>query len=119
MKTPTLTIGLSPAIPVSIVLEALSLLRKKDELSFDLVEAKDSVEVSKMVEKGLIDIGLVRDVIPFTNLESKYIHHEKLAFIVGKKHPLAAKAEVNKKDLINQTMICYRRETDGEKSMKS
>jgi DNA-binding transcriptional LysR family regulator len=111
MKTPTLTIGLSPAIPVSIILETLSLLRKNDELSFNLVEAKDSIEVSKMVQEGLIDIGLVRDVIPITNLESKYTYHEKLAFIVGKNHPLAANAEINKNDLINQTMICYRRET--------
>ena len=110
-KTPTLTIGLSPAISVSIVLQVLSLLRAKDELSFDLVEAEDSVEVSKMVEKGLIDIGLVRDVIPFTNLETKYIYHEKLAFIVGKEHPLAGKAEIKKEELINQTMICYRRES--------
>ncbi|WP_052948017.1 LysR family transcriptional regulator [Aneurinibacillus tyrosinisolvens] len=120
LKTPTLAIGLSPAISVSIVLEVLSLLRDKGELWFDIVEAEDSVEVSKMIEEGLIDIGLVRDVIPFTNLESKYIYHEKLVFIVGKDLPLATKVEIKKDDLINQTMICYRRETAyGEISMKN
>jgi DNA-binding transcriptional LysR family regulator len=111
LKTPTITIGLSPAISVSLVLEALTLLREKEELSFDMVEAADSVEVSKMVEEGLVDIGLVRDVIPFPNLESKKIFHEKLFFIVGKNHPLAGKSEINKEDLINQTMICYKRES--------
>ncbi|MBT2730716.1 LysR family transcriptional regulator [Bacillus sp. ISL-75] len=111
IKTPTITIGLSPAISVSIVLEVLSLLRKTSEFSFELVEAADSVEVSKMIEDGSIDIGLVRDVIPFTNLESEYIFHEKLVFIVGKDHPLGGKAEIFKDDLIDHTMICYRRET--------
>jgi DNA-binding transcriptional LysR family regulator len=96
---------------VSIVLEVLSLLKEKEEISFDIVEAEDSVEVSKLIEEGLIDIVLVRDVIPFTNLEAKNIFHEKLAFIVGKEHPLSAKKEIKKDDLISQTMICYRRET--------
>jgi DNA-binding transcriptional LysR family regulator len=111
LKTPTITIGLSPAISVSLVLEALTFLREKEELSFDMVEAADSVEVSKMVEAGLVDIGLVRDVIPFTNLESNKIFHEKLFFIVGKGHPLAAKSIIRKEDLANHTMICYRRES--------
>ena len=111
MKTPTLTIGLSPAISVSIVLQVLSLLREKNVLAFDLVEAEDSVEVSKMVEDGLVDIGLVRDIVPFINLVSNNIFHEKLFFIVGKEHPLAVKSEILKEDLIDQTMICYRRET--------
>jgi DNA-binding transcriptional LysR family regulator len=111
LKTPTITIGLSPAISVSLVLEALTLLRQNEELSFDMVEAADSVEVSKMVEEGLIDIGLVRDVIPFTNLESNKIFHEKLFFIVGKGHPLAAKSEIKKEDLAGHTMICYKRES--------
>lgn len=111
LKTPTITIGLSPAISVSLVLDALTLLREKEEQSFDMLEAADSVEVSKMVESGLVDIGLVRDVIPFTNLESKKIFHEKLFFIVGKGHSLAAKSEIKKDDLMSQTMICYRRES--------
>ncbi|WML51272.1 LysR family transcriptional regulator [Neobacillus sp. PS3-12] len=111
LKTPTITIGLSPAISVSLVLDALTLLRESEEQSFDMLEAADSVEVSKMVESGLVDIGLVRDVIPFPNLESKKIFHEKLFFIVGKGHPLAAKTEIKKEDLMNQTMICYRRES--------
>jgi DNA-binding transcriptional LysR family regulator len=111
LKTPTITIGLSPAISVSLVLDALTLLRKSEEQSFDMLEAADSVEVSKMVESGLVDIGLVRDVIPFPNLESRKIFHEKLFFIVGKGHPLAAKSEIKKEDLMNQTMICYRRES--------
>jgi DNA-binding transcriptional LysR family regulator len=110
-KTPAITIGLSPAISVSLVLDALTLLRESEEQSFDMLEAADSVEVSKMVESGLVNIGLVRDVIPFTNLESRKIFHEKLFFIVGKGHPLATKTEIKKEDLMNQTMICYRRET--------
>lgn len=111
LKTPTITIGLSPAISVSLVLEVLSLLREKGEFSFDMVEAADSVEVSKMVEAGSVDIGLVRDVIPYTNLESKFLFHEKLFFIVGKEHPLAGKSEIKKDDLTGQTMIAYRRES--------
>jgi DNA-binding transcriptional LysR family regulator len=111
LKTPTLTIGLSPAISVSLVMEVLSLLREKDLLALDIVEAADSVEVSKLVEDGTIDIGLVRDVIPYEDLESKYIFHEKLYFIVGKEHPLATKLEITKDDLRDQTMICYRRES--------
>ncbi|MCM3727711.1 substrate-binding domain-containing protein [Neobacillus cucumis] len=71
IKKPTITIGLSPAISVSIVLEALSMLRQTSQLSFDLVEAADSVEVSKMIREGSIDFGILRDVIPFTNLESE------------------------------------------------
>lgn len=111
MKTPNLKIGLSPAISASIILKALALLREKNQFSFDITEAKDSIEISKMTEEGLIDIGLVRDVIPFPNLESKFLYNEKLVFIVGKEHPLANKSEINKEDLIGQTMICYRRQT--------
>jgi DNA-binding transcriptional LysR family regulator len=111
LKTPTLTIGLSPAISVSLVLDVLSTLKEKEQLSFDMVEAADSIEVSKMVEAGSVDIGLVRDVIPFPNLETKYISHERLFFIAGKEHPLAAKSVIHKEDLDNQTMIAYRRET--------
>ncbi|MCQ6282407.1 LysR family transcriptional regulator [Bacillus sp. EB600] len=110
-QTPTLTIGLSPAISVSIVLQVLSLLQEKNEFLFDIVEAEDSIEVSKKIDDGVIDIGLIRDVVPFTNLEAKFIYHEKLVFIVGKEHPLAEKNEINKEDLSNQMMICYRRDT--------
>ncbi|MEH6941303.1 LysR family transcriptional regulator [Bacillus sp. JJ722] len=111
MKIPNLKIGVPPAISASIVLQVLSLLREKNDCSFDLVEAVDSVEISKMTEEGLIDIGLVRDVISFTNLEFKYLYHEKLIFIVSKEHPLATKSEIYKEDLIGQTMICYKRQT--------
>ena len=64
-----------------------------------------------MITEGVVDIGLVRDVIPFTNLNYKYLYLEKLVFIVGKEHTLAAKSEINKEDLRKQTMICYRRGT--------
>ncbi|SFE39911.1 DNA-binding transcriptional regulator, LysR family [Bacillus sp. OV194] len=111
LKTPTLTIGLSPGISASIILQVLSMVREKNEFAFDIVEAQDSSKTAEMVKNGLVDIGLVRDVIPLTNLESKFICTEKLVFIVGKEHPLAAKAEINKDDLRNQTMICYGRET--------
>lgn len=110
LKIPNLTIGFSPAISVSIILNALSLLHEKGEFSFDMMEAGDSIEVSKKVEEGIIDIGLVRDVIAYPNLESKPIFCEKLVFIVGVDHPLASKDVILKEDLIDQTMICYRRE---------
>lgn len=111
LQVPTLTIGLSPAISVSIILKVLSLLRDQHDFSFNIIEAEDSIKISRMINDGLIDIGLVRDVIPFTNLSYKYVYHEKLVFIVGKKHILAKKSEINKRDLSNQTMICYRRGT--------
>ena len=66
LKIPSLTIGLSPAISVSVIFKALSLLRDKNETLFDIVEADDSIEISKMITEGRIDIGIVRDVIPFT-----------------------------------------------------
>ena len=111
LKIPTLTIGLAPAISVSILFQVLSLLREKNQLLFDIVEAEDSIEIGKLVTEGRIDIGLVRNVIPFTNLNSKYLFHEKYKFIVGKQHGLAGKSEINMKDLIGETMICYRRQT--------
>jgi DNA-binding transcriptional LysR family regulator len=111
LKTPTLTIGLSPAFSVSMILHLLSLLRENTEVTVDLVEANDSIEISDMISKGIIDIGLVRDVISFENLEYKFIFQESLLFIVGKDHPFVNKTEINMEDLHNQTMICYRRET--------
>lgn len=111
LKSPTLTIGLSPAFSVFIILEILSLLREQNKKSFDLVEAIDSIEISNMITKGIIDVGLVRDVIPFNDLEYQLLFHEKLVFVVGKDHPLAQKSEITKADLVGQTMICYRRET--------
>src|SRR6478735_5968341 len=38
LKIPTLTIGLAPAISVSILFQVLSLLREKNQLLFDIVE---------------------------------------------------------------------------------
>lgn len=111
IKTPTLTIGLSPAFSVSIILQILSILRENTELSIDLVEANDSIEISDMISKGIIDIGLVRDVISFANLNHQFLLKENLLFIVGKDHPFVDKTEINMEDLHNQTMICYRRET--------
>ncbi|MCQ6276119.1 LysR family transcriptional regulator [Bacillus sp. V3B] len=111
LKTPSLKIGLSPAISSFVVLQVLSLLREKHKLSVDIIEADDSFEIAKMIFEGMIDIGIVRDVIPFTNVQSEYLFVEKLVFIAGKDHPLATKSEVKKDDLIGQTMVCYRRET--------
>lgn len=111
LKTPSLTIGVSPAISVSFIFQVLSLLHEKNQLLFDIVESDDSIETYKLVSEGKIDIGVVRDIIPFTNLQSVFLFHEKFKFIVGKKHDLAAKSEINMKDLIDQTMICYRRQT--------
>lgn len=111
LKSPTLTIGLSPAISASILLKVLSILREQHEFSFDIIEAEDSIEVSKMITRGVVDLGLVRNVMPFTDLNHQYLFPEKLVFIVGKEHPLAAKSEIHKEDLRKQTMICYRRAT--------
>jgi DNA-binding transcriptional LysR family regulator len=111
MKIPSLTIGLSPAISVSVLFQVLSVLREKNQFLFDIVEAEDTIEIEKMVKEGRIDIGLVRNVVPFTELESKYLFREKYKFIVGKDHQLASKSVISLKDLIGQTMICYRRQT--------
>jgi DNA-binding transcriptional LysR family regulator len=111
LKTPTLTIGLSPAFSVSIILQLLSILRENTELNIDLVDANDSIEISDMISKGIIDIGLVRDVISFANLNHQFLFQENLLFVVGKDHPFVDKTEITMEDLHNQTMICYRRET--------
>lgn len=111
MKIPSLTIGLSPAISVSVLFQALSVLHERNQFLFDIVEAEDTVEIAKMVTEGRIDIGLVRNVVPFPELESKYLFREKYKFIVGKNHVLASKSVISMKDLIGQTMICYRRQT--------
>lgn len=111
MKIPSLTIGLSPAISVSVLFQVLSVLREKNQFLFDIVEAEDTIEIKKMVKEGRIDIGLVRNVVPFTELESKYLFREKYKFIVGKDHELASKSVISLKDLIGQTIICYRRQT--------
>jgi hypothetical protein len=42
LKIPSLTIGLSPAISVSVLFQVLSLLREKNQFLFDIVEAEDS-----------------------------------------------------------------------------
>jgi DNA-binding transcriptional LysR family regulator len=86
LKIPSLTIGLSPAISVSVLFQVLSLLREKNKFLFDIVEAEDSTEIAKMVTEGRVDIGLVRNVVPFADLESKYLFREKYKFIVGKNH---------------------------------
>jgi DNA-binding transcriptional LysR family regulator len=111
LKIPSLTIGLSPAISVSVLFQVLSLLREKNQFLFDIVEAEDSIEIAKMVTEGRIDIGLARNVVPFPDLESKYLFREKYKFVVGKNHVLASKLIISLKDLIGQTMICYRRQT--------
>lgn len=111
LKVPSLSIGLSPAISESLIFHVLSLIKEEHQVLFDIVEANDSIEISKMISDGQIDIGLIRNVVPFTNLESKSLFHEKLKFIVSKKHELANKEEIKLKDLIGQTMICYRRQT--------
>jgi DNA-binding transcriptional LysR family regulator len=111
LKVPSLSIGLSPAISQSLIFQVLSLMKEEHDLLFDIVEADDSLEISKMISEGQIDIGLIRNVVPFTNLESKSLFHEKLKFIVSKKHELADKEEIKLKDLVGQTMICYRRQT--------
>nr|WP_295969699.1 LysR family transcriptional regulator [uncultured Bacillus sp.] len=111
LKVPALSIGLSPAISVSLVFEVLSPIREKHDLLFDIIEAEDSMEISRLIAEGQIDIGFIRNVVPFTNLQSKKIFHEKLKFIVSKKHELAQKDEILLKDLAGQTMICYRRQT--------
>jgi DNA-binding transcriptional LysR family regulator len=111
LKVPTLSIGLSPAISESLIFQVLSTMRKEHDLLFDIVEADDSLEISKMISEGQIDIGLIRNVVSFTKLESKSLFHEKLKFIVSKNHQLAQHEEIKLKDLVGQTMICYRRQT--------
>lgn len=111
LKVPTLSIGLSPAISESLIFQVLSTMREEHDLLFDIVEADDSMEISKMISEGQIDIGLIRNVVPFTNLKSKSLFHEKLKFIVSKNHELAQHKEIKLKDLVGQTMICYRRQT--------
>ena len=81
LKTPSLKVGLSPAISATVVLQVLSLLRETHMLSVDIVEADDSFEIAKMIFEGMIDIGIVRDVIPFTNLQSDYLFVEKLCLL--------------------------------------
>lgn len=111
LKIPSLTIGLSPAISVSVLFRVLSSLRDQNQFLFDIVEAEDSIEIMKAVTEGRIDIGLARNVIPFKDLGSKDLFHEKYKFIVGKNHELANKSFITMKDLFGQTMICYRRKT--------
>ena len=111
LKVPTLSIGLSPAISESLIFQVLAQMRDEHDLLFDIVEADDSMEILKMITEGQIDLGLIRNVVPFTNLEAKSLFHEKLKFIVGKNHELAQNKEIKLKDLVGQSMICYRRQT--------
>jgi DNA-binding transcriptional LysR family regulator len=110
-KTPTITIGLSPGISISIIMELLTSLKEKKGFSFDLFEAQDSYEISQLIYEGRVDIGIVRDIIPFSDLQPTHFFIEQMLFVVGKNHPLAAKQEIKYSDLVGQTMVCYRRNT--------
>jgi DNA-binding transcriptional LysR family regulator len=111
LKVPKLKIGLSPAFSVSIVLQVMKALQQTHELSFDIVEGIDSFEIYDKVANDAVDIGLVRDIINLKNLESYFLCHDQIRFIVGFDHPLANKEEIHKEDLIGHTMICYQRHT--------
>ena len=111
LKIPGISIGISPGISVSIVLEILDALHDQTALTFDLHEAEDSYKISRMIYDGKIDIGIVRDIIPITNFEYIHLLNEKLIFVVGNNHPLAQKKEIKLDDLIGHTQVCYRRDT--------
>ncbi|WP_428908481.1 LysR family transcriptional regulator [Niallia sp. Krafla_26] len=111
LKLPSITIGIAPGISVSIVLEILDILQERTILTFDLFEAEDSYQISRMIFEGKIDIGIVRDIIPISNLEFNHFFSEKLIFVVGKDHPLSQRKEIKNDDLIGQTQVCYRRHT--------
>lgn len=112
LKVPELKIGLSPAFSTSVLLQIMSLIQTEHQnLSFNIVEGEDSLEILNKVSNDQIDIGLIRNIIPYANVETKFICKDQLVFIVGQEHPLANKTEIKKSDLIGQTMICYRRHT--------
>ena len=59
-----------------------------------------------MISKGIIDIGLVRNVIPFKFKPSVSLTG-KSSFIVGKDHPFVDKNERNMEDLHNEKLINF------------
>lgn len=63
------------------------------QVSYDLWCGSSS-DVSRHVEQGIIDIGIIREPLPMGNFESVFLSRETWIAIASKGHPLAHKEKV-------------------------
>ncbi|GAX90368.1 LysR family transcriptional regulator [Effusibacillus lacus] len=68
--------------------------------------------ILKMIADGIIDIGLVRGMVPNSTVSSFPLFFEKFLLILPNNHPLALKESVSLPDLQNEPIVFYRRNSD-------
>ncbi len=111
MKKPHLKIGIAPGFSPKIILDLLYIFESNYHLMITIIEGKDSIEVSNMVQNKEIDLAIVRDYNSVPELTVRHIFDDRLVFLVGQEHHLAKKVDISKQDLHGEMMICYIRNT--------
>lgn len=102
-----LAIGITPITSVGLVPKVVArLLAETPDISVSIVEGLDS-EITEMLRQGRLDLVIRRIGIgpEHPDLEEQRLFNADWSLIVGARHPLAGRAEVNLADLADRQWV--------------
>ena len=107
---PEIRVGFSPGYSYSFISELLDSIISIDNLNISIIEGIDSCSLNAQVMAGDLDLVFTRNIQSHRpEITSEYLFDNKLVAVLGHTHPLAQKKFLTPKDLQNQTLISYRR----------
>ena len=74
------------------------------EIRYDIL-CESSTEISRKLEEGLLDIGIIREPMELSKLDTQFLKKEGWIVAVAKEHPLAECESVVLKDISEEPLF--------------
>lgn len=101
----TLLIGVTETCSASVLPVVLPQFKQKyPQIRYDIL-CESSTEITRKLEEGLLDIGIIREPMELSKLDIRFLKKEGWIVAVAKEHPLAEQKSVTLKDISKEPLF--------------
>lgn len=112
LKDPIIKVGFSPGYSYSFIVELLKMIKSIGGIDIQVIEGYDSISLNKRALAGEVDLIFTREALPNSHdIISEYLFDSKPVVIIPKDHHLNEKQDLCLKDLNDETIISFKRDT--------
>ncbi|WP_077328481.1 LysR family transcriptional regulator [Virgibacillus siamensis] len=112
VKNPSIKVGFSPGFSYSFITEVLKTIQPKWKIDIQIIEGYDSVSLNEGALSGDFDLIFTREMLSNNpDITSEYLFDNNLVCIMPSNHSLCEKETLCVKDLKEETIISYKRNT--------
>jgi DNA-binding transcriptional LysR family regulator len=110
VKDPIIKVGFSPGYSYSFITELLLTIQSIRNIDIQIIEGYDSVSLNEGALSGDIDLIFTREILSNNpDFTSEYLFDNNLVCVLPRNHSLYDKQTLCAKDLEEETLISYKR----------